>query len=328
LHLKKFSPSAVELINLQERDIGRPLEHITTNIRVETITEDIRKVIREGSIIVKEVQSANKFYQVTTTPYIRQKDNTIDGAIITFYEITELKRLQTELEGRNKSLVRINEDLDTFVYTVSHNLLSPIAHIQGLIELLQMSEKNISPEAAEYYRMIEEAIVKFREIIRELSEIGKVESEKLMEGEEVDLKEIVEDIKLSISSMIAVTHTQIDTAFEVSAIHFSKKNLRSILYNLISNAIKYRSAERPPQIMLRTKAMAGGVLLSVQDNGMGIEEEKINSIFTLYQRLSHQVEGQGIGLYLTKKIIHAAGGYIEVDSKVGEGTIFKLYFKL
>jgi two-component system CheB/CheR fusion protein len=191
-----------------------------------------------------------------------------------------------------------------------------------------MSEKNISPEAAEYYRMIEEAIVKFREIIRELSEIGKVESEKLMEGEEVNLEEIVEDIKLSISSMIAVTHTQIDTAFEVSAIHFSKKNLRSILYNLISNAIKYRSAERPPQIMLRTKAMAGGVLLSVQDNGMGIEEEKINSIFTLYQRLSHQVEGQGIGLYLTKKIIHAAGGYIEVDSKVGEGTIFKLYFKL
>jgi two-component system CheB/CheR fusion protein len=327
LHLKKFSPSAVELINLRERDIGRPLDHITTNIKVETITDDIRKVISEGSIIVKEVQSATKYFQVMTMPYIRQKDNKIDGAIITFYDITELKRLQTELESRNKSLVRINEDLDTFVYTASHNLLSPIAHIQGLIELMHLTDKSLTPEAEEFYKMIDTAIIKFRALIKELSDIGKVESENLIEGQEVFIEELVEDIKLSVSSLIEATHTQIETVFEVHSIHFSKKNLRSILYNLITNAIKYKSSERAPRIKIQTKVLTGYLLLSVEDNGMGIEESKIASIFTLYQRLGQQVEGQGIGLYLTKKIIHAAGGHIEVESKAGQGTTFKLFFK-
>jgi two-component system CheB/CheR fusion protein len=263
-----------------------------------------------------------------TMPYIRQKDNKIDGAIITFYEITELKRLQTELEERNKSLVRINDDLDTFVFTASHDLLSPIAHIQGLIELVHMTDKSPNPEAEELYRMIDSAIIKFRALIRELSVIGKIESERLREGENILLGELIGDIKLSISSLIEATHTQIDTDFEVPTIRFSKKNLRSIVYNLISNAIKYKSAERPPQIMVRSRATAGYLLLSVEDNGMGIEDNKIADVFTLYHRLSQQVEGQGIGLYLTKKIIHAAGGHIEVESKVGKGTTFKLFFNL
>jgi signal transduction histidine kinase len=114
----------------------------------------------------------------------------------------------------------------------------------------------------------------------------------------------------------------------VPHIQFSKKNLRSILYNLITNAIKYKSSARPPRIVIRTKALPGFVLLSVEDNGMGMEEDKIASIFTLYHRLSEQVEGQGIGLYLTQKIIHGAGGHIEVESKVGRGTTFNLFFKL
>jgi two-component system CheB/CheR fusion protein len=80
--------------------------------------------------------------------------------------------------------------------------------------------------------------------------------------------------------------------------------------------------------VIRTKALPGFLLLSVEDNGMGIEEDKIASIFTLYHRLSEQIEGQGIGLYLTQKIIHAAGGFMEVESKVDKGTTFKFFFKL
>jgi two-component system CheB/CheR fusion protein len=328
LNLKKFSPSVVELINLQERDIGRPLDDITTNIKFETLRQDMRKVIAEGGIIVKEVQSAHKYYQVMTMPYIRQSDNKIDGAILTFYDITELKRLQKELEERNKHLLRINEELDTFVYTASHDLLGPIGHIQGLIELIHLKNDQLDPETEEFYRMINTAITKFRALIRELSTIGRINNEGLQEGEEVHFEELVEEIKLSIESQIEDTHTQIESTFEVPHIQFSKKNLRSILYNLITNAIKYKSSARPPRIVIRTKALPGFVLLSVEDNGMGMEEDKIASIFTLYHRLSEQGEGQGIGLYLTQKIIHGAGGHIEVESKVGRGTTFNLFFKL
>ncbi|QHT65309.1 chemotaxis protein CheR [Rhodocytophaga rosea] len=334
LKLKKFSPSVVELINLQERDIGRPLDHITTNIKFETFREDMTKVIAEGGIIVKEVQSAHKCYQVMAMPYIRQSDNRIDGAILTFYEITELKRLQGELQERNTSLLRINDDLDTFVFTASHDLLNLIAHIQGLIELLHITnnsvnpDTSVNPQAEEFYRMIDTAITKFKALIRELSGIGKIESERLREGEDVYFEELIEDIKLSIATLLEATHTQIEVAFEVPSIHFSKKNLRSMLYNLISNAIKYKSSERDPHIVIHTKALPGFLLLRVEDNGMGIEQSKVASIFTLYHRLSEQIEGQGIGLYLTQKIIHAAGGHIEVESKVGKGTTFRLFFKL
>ncbi len=247
LNLKKFSPSIVELINLQERDIGRPLDHITTNIKFETLREDMTQVIREGGIIVKEVQAGHKCYQVMTMPYIRQSDNKIEGAILTFYDITELKRLQTELESRNQRLIRINEDLDTFVYTASHDLLNPLANIQALIELIHMTDQRLTPEAEKFYQMIDTAIIKFTALIRELSNIGKVESENLKEGQEVFFEELVEDIKLSVSSLIESTHTHIETNFQVHSIYFSKKNLRSILYNLITNAIKYKSSQRAPQ---------------------------------------------------------------------------------
>jgi two-component system CheB/CheR fusion protein len=328
LKLKKFSPSVVELINLQERDIGRPLDDITTNIKIETFREDMRKVIAEGGIVVKEVQSAHKCYQVMTMPYIRQRDNKIDGAIITFYDITELKHLQTELESRNQRLIRINEDLDTFVYTASHDLLSPLANIQALIGLIHNTDQSLTPEAEKFYRMIDASIAKFTALIREMSKIGKVESESLTEGQEVFFEELVEDIKFSISSLIEDTHTRIETDFECHSVFFSKKNLRSILYNLITNAIKYKSSERTPRIIIQTKALRDYLLLSVEDNGIGVEESKIASIFTLYHRLGQQVEGQGIGLYLTQKIIHAAEGYIEVESKVGKGTTLRLFFKL
>jgi two-component system CheB/CheR fusion protein len=328
LKLKKFSPSVVELINLQERDIGRPLDDITTNIKFETFREDMTKVISEGGIIVKEVQSGHKCYHVMTMPYIRQRDNKIDGAILTFYEITELKRLQKELEERNKHLLRINEDLDTFVYSASHDLLGPIAHIQGLLELIHLQNNHLDPEAEEFYKMINTAIAKFKALIRELSAMGRIESEGLQEGEEIHFEELVEEIELSIESQIEDTHTQIESDFEVAYIRFSRKNLRSILYNLITNAIKYKDSERAPQIVIHTKMLSGFLLLSVSDNGMGMEESKVASIFTLYHRLSEQVEGQGIGLYLTQRIIHAAGGHIEVESKVGKGTTFKLFFKL
>jgi two-component system, chemotaxis family, CheB/CheR fusion protein len=123
--LMKFSPGAVKQINLLESDIGRPLSHISTNIKLETITADIKKVIAEGNIITREIETNNgKWYQVMTMPYIRKADNTRHGAVITFNDITELKKAQGELDKKNKSLQRINDDLDNFVHVASHDLLA------------------------------------------------------------------------------------------------------------------------------------------------------------------------------------------------------------
>ena len=105
LRLMKFSPGTVKQINLLETDIGRPLSNISTNIKFETITEDVKKVLADGCVITKEVETNNgKWYQVMTMPYIQQADHKNSGAIITFNDITELKKIQQELNFSNKML--------------------------------------------------------------------------------------------------------------------------------------------------------------------------------------------------------------------------------
>ena len=105
LKLMRFSPGAVKQINLQESDIGRPLSNISTNIKFETITDDIKKVLSDGSVIAKEIETNNgKWYQIMTMPYVQQLDNKRNGAIVTFNDITELKNIQQELDISNKML--------------------------------------------------------------------------------------------------------------------------------------------------------------------------------------------------------------------------------
>jgi two-component system CheB/CheR fusion protein len=121
--LMKFSPGTVQHINLQNSDIGRPLSNISTNIKFDTIVSDVKEVIINGGVITKEVEAVSgKWYQIMTMPYVRHADNQTDGAIITFNDITQLKKAQFDLDERNKSLRRINADLDNFVLSASHDL--------------------------------------------------------------------------------------------------------------------------------------------------------------------------------------------------------------
>jgi len=105
LRLMKFSPGTVKQINLLETDIGRPLSNISTNIKFETIIDDIKKVLAEGCVISKEIETNNgKWYQIMTMPYVQQADHRNNGAIITFNDISELKRIQQELDVSSKTL--------------------------------------------------------------------------------------------------------------------------------------------------------------------------------------------------------------------------------
>jgi len=105
LRLMKFSPGTVKQINLLETDIGRPLSNISTNIKFETIIDDVKKVLEDGSVISKEIETNNgKWYQIMTMPYVQQSDHKNTGAIITFNDISELKKIQEELNISNKML--------------------------------------------------------------------------------------------------------------------------------------------------------------------------------------------------------------------------------
>jgi two-component system CheB/CheR fusion protein len=326
LRLMKFSPGTVKQINLLETDIGRPLSNISTNIKFETIADDIKKVISNGGLITKEIETNNgKWYQIMTMPYLQQATNKNTGAIITFHDITELKQTQAIIAKKNKTLERINSDLDHFVHAASHDLLAPLGNIETSINIMNTLSLS-DAKLMDILKIINTSIKKFRVLITDIAVIAKVESD-MIATEMVDIEDIIDNIEWSLENKIIESNTTIKRNLEVTHILFSKKNLRSILYNLVSNAIKFRR-EEAPAITIHTWSEGEHIVLSVKDNGKGIPKESIEKIFNMYGRLNQNVEGHGIGLYLAKKIVNASGGSIVVESEAELGTTFKVYLKI
>ena len=243
----------------------------------------------------------------------------------------ELTVSNQELAATNEQLLRVNADLDNFVYTASHDLKAPITNIQGLLELFK---QNLSPESVSSPRMqsvldmMDRSIRRFTTTIADLSEIAWLQQQSDQPLELLDLSAVIDDVRMDIASSIEIAQAHLD--IDVSAcglVRFSPKNLRSIVYNLLSNAVKYRHPDRTPLIQVRGEQTEDFQILTVADNGLGMELNEEHRLFTMFQRFHDHVEGTGIGLYIVKKIIDNSGGKIEVESEVGEGTTFRVFFK-
>lgn len=128
-----------------------------------------------------------------------------------------------------------------------------------------------------------------------------------------------------LETKIKQSHTQIIVSLRERFIYFSKKNLRSIVFNLISNSLKFNESLQP-SIHIITEKINGQVVLSVEDNGMGIPTPELEHVFKLYGRARYDIEGNGVGLYLTKRMIDASGGSLVVESTLGEGSKFTISF--
>lgn len=245
-------------------------------------------------------------------------------------DITDKINANLKIEDQLLELKKINSDLDNFIYTASHDLKAPITNVEGLMNALTraFSEETAAKEQVKkIVGMIFQSIDRFKTTLGDLSEIAKLE--KAFEGDqqELNIASVVEDVKISISEFISENNATISTNFTSKTIFFSKKNLKSIIYNLISNAIKYKSPQRPPKIEIACEEDDVHHILIVRDNGLGIPGAKIQTIFEMFKRLHNHVEGSGIGLYIVKRIVENADGKISVESEEGEGTVFRIFLK-
>ncbi|UOQ74892.1 PAS domain-containing protein [Hymenobacter cellulosilyticus] len=241
----------------------------------------------------------------------------------------ELQATNEELGESNQQLTRINVDLDNFIYTASHDLREPITNLEGLIEALQEELPASSfqvPLVSSLLTMIHEAVARFQLTIAQLTDLAQLQQAQLQPPEAVDVAALVESIRLDLAPRLAAADALLSVAITTGlAISFAPKHLRSILYNLLSNAVKYRDPARRPVIALRCFRVADKVLLEVQDNGLGLDATQQTKLFGLFQRLHHDVEGSGIGLYMVKRIVDNVGGSITVRSQPGVGTVFSVY---
>ncbi|WP_303310825.1 PAS domain-containing sensor histidine kinase [Hymenobacter sp. BT730] len=233
-----------------------------------------------------------------------------------------------QLRAQNEQLTRINADLDNFVYTASHDLKQPVHNMAGLFEEFKRSTTFHDPAAAHMAAMFTEALHQILTTIDGLTEI--VQEERKLEQapvEAVELQPFTEEIIRSLLPRREQAEARFSLNFvAVPALRIARHSLHSMLYNLLNNALLYTEPGRPPHITVNTTQQNGMVVLSVQDNGRGIDLKRYRGkMFQLFRRFHPEVAGTGMGLYLVNRLVYQAGGRIEVESEVGQGTTFRLY---
>jgi signal transduction histidine kinase len=166
-------------------------------------------------------------------------------------------------------------------------------------------------------------------VILDLYNILKVKSGIIEKKERVKFSELVDDIRHSLDTQIKKDHIEFTVDFsEADEINTLKSYLYSILYNLISNSIKYRNTNDICSIEIRTHKHASGITLRIKDNGIGMNFNKMkNNLFGLYKRFHPGIEGRGVGLFMVKTQVEALGGTITAESEPDVGTEFTIDFK-
>ncbi|MBB6611679.1 PAS domain-containing protein [Pontibacter sp. Tf4] len=262
---------------------------------------------------------------------MRDEQGNVIGIIAVAVGVNEQVEARLKIEAMNKELLATNADLDNFVYSASHDLKAPISNIEGLMKVFVdfLPHENLnSPDLQKVLSLIQHSIDRFKRAIADLTEVAKVQREDNHDVARVNLKQVVEDIQLDFEPQIKEKQATIETNVSPEAeIEFSAKNVRSIVYNLLSNALKYSSPARLPHIVISSELTPEFVILSVADNGLGLNPDDEIKIFSMFKRLHDHVEGSGIGLYIVKRIIENAGGHIELETALDKGANFKVYFK-
>ncbi len=322
LKLQKFTPPAMKQFNLSASDVGRPINDIKDNFRFPSIVDNIEQVIKSNEILEKEIQTTDlRWYQMNIIPYVKMRDNKTDGVIITFVEIT--MRIK-DLKEQEKLIA----DHEILLDTISHDIKNPLTNLVVAIELFKNVSPNDEKEFNSLLKIVDNALTKMHKLIKELTEVREDEYKYKANEELLNFEHILEDVRLTLSDNIIAANAIITSEINISEITFSRRKLRTIIYNLINNAIKFKVTGRQPKIVVTTNKENDFIVISVKDNGIGIHESKFDAIFSKYYRLENAIEGTGIGLYLVKEIVGIAGGKVLVKSQLDKGTEFQVYLKI
>jgi PAS domain S-box-containing protein len=343
----------------QEQLLGRPYFEVLPELRDQGLPELLNQVWEQGeAVFVAELAAQLPYHapsevgyftfifqplrdehgqmsriscvalDVTTQVQARQQVQDLNEELAVLNE--ELRATNEELNESNRQLTRTNVDLDTFVYTASHDLKAPITNIESIVLALRdtlADDVQQNALVAQLLNLLDTTVTRFRFTIGQLTDISRLQLAHVGPAEPVVLASVVQDVRLDLMPAIAAARAQLTVAVPAElVVSFSPANLRSIVYNLLSNALKYRAPERSVQVQVRAEQTPQGVVLAVQDNGLGMSDIQQRQLFGLFQRLHTHVEGTGVGLYITKRLIENAGGTIHVQSQPDRGTIFAVTF--
>jgi signal transduction histidine kinase len=251
----------------------------------------------------------------------------IQGIVISSRDITSRKQIEAERELMIKELLKSNADLKQFSFITSHNLRAPLSNIVGILNIIgydQLDEYN-----RKMLDMLSKSVSQLGQTINDLSRILIVKNNVNIEIADIDLNQMFNQVNSVFLNTLNDVCADVVLDFKVPHIPFNPTYFESILVNLISNSIKYRSPDRNLSIQISSnEGPDGEISLKFSDNGIGIDLNRHkNKLFGLYQRFHDHTEGHGLGLFIIKSQIVALGGKIDLQSEVDKGTTFTITFK-
>ena len=243
-------------------------------------------------------------------------------------DITEAKKQEVEKEQLIRELTQNNKDLQQFSYITSHNLRAPLSNLTGLLNLIEDIPID-NPELKEILDGFNKSTHLLNETIEDLVKVIVIKDNPSIQKEDLSLKDVFENVFSQLDFLIGLHKPIIIINFDkVPILNTNKAYLESILLNLLTNAIKYKSEIKKSKITISASQVDDTVFLVFKDNGIGIDlARNKDKVFGLYQRFHNFPDSKGLGLYLVKSQVEAMGGSIGIESEVNKGTTFTLTFK-
>ncbi len=250
---------------------------------------------------------------------------TNEGLIILFQDITFRKKHELEIIENAKFLSNSNQKLNDFCNIVSHNLRAPLVNISLITDLIESSQD--TNEKIELVNKIKPVVNHLNEVFNELVESLQVQHEKEIQFDCINIKQQFHKTLEAFQPEIKKNNVKIISEFEIENISYPLKYFNSFLSNLISNALKYRSLDRDLEIKIKIYEKEGQIIMSVSDNGLGIDLLKNGSnMFKIRKVFHHHPDARGFGLFMTKTQVEAMGGKIWVESFPNIGSTFYISF--
>ncbi|RNI31547.1 hypothetical protein EFB08_03240 [Rufibacter latericius] len=299
---------------------------IPSQLRLQKINKDLLEQIEErekAQVILRQTQ------QELEDRVQKRSAQAITANRALEREIENRKRAEKQLITKNYELIKKNADLDDFVYYASRDLKGPVLNVAGLVEAIREELPPGNPEFIQLFDRLDDSVSSINRKLNNLAEVSRIqkpvdETQLSM----VSFELVLEQVRATLEEALRASQANLQADFSAAPeVYFSKDNLNSLLLNLISNSLKYRDPQRPLLISLSTRYQDQYLVLTVQDNGIGIDLKQYGQhLFSLFRRFHDHVEGSGVGLYIIKRIMDNNRGKVEVESVPGEGTTFLLYF--
>jgi signal transduction histidine kinase len=271
----------------------------------------------------------------TAAPFPAEKLIYIFGRNVTARREAEEKVMQLngELEKRIAALTEVNRELETFNYSISHDLRAPLRSMSGFAQALMDGQASkLGPQEADYVRRIANSARRMDTLLQDLLEYSRV-SRASMPPTTVNLDGVVSEIVTLREREIEQTKARVEVKSPLGAVVAHMPTVQQILANLIDNGLKFVHKDTAPQLRVWTETVAANgqaadhqqwLRIWVEDNGIGIEKEFYEKIFGLFERLhpSHAFPGTGLGLAIVRKGVERMGGRVGLESQQDHGSRF------